>query len=70
MTPESAKEAERFVAIGGPVPVLQYEDTSFIQCYSGPNRGTHTGGPEDRDHLSDLWQDYEGIANEEWDGYV
>jgi hypothetical protein len=66
MIPESAQKAERFVAFGGPVPMLQYEDIGNGKPYIGSDRGTHINGPERSEPPSGLWQDYESIANEFW----
>jgi hypothetical protein len=67
MTPESAQKAERFVAFGGPVPVLQYGDEDHRYTYVGSHRGTHINGLKQSELSSGLWQDYEEIVNEEWD---
>jgi hypothetical protein len=67
MTPESAQKAERFVAFGGPVPVLQYGDEDGRYPYAGSDRGTHIHEPKQSELPSGLWQDYEGIVNEIWD---
>lgn len=65
ITLESAREAEHFVAFGGTTPVLQYHDRRTL--YSHFHRGTYTDGPKQSELPSGLWQDYESIANEEWD---
>jgi hypothetical protein len=66
MMPESAQKAERFVAFGGPIPVLQYEDKDGAKPYIGSDRGTHIGDRKQSEPPSGLWQDYESIVNEFW----
>lgn len=68
MTQESAQEAERFVAFGGSVPMLRYERGFLGENYEH-NRGTYTDVPKRNELLPDLWQDYEGFANDKWDRY-
>jgi hypothetical protein len=67
MTPASAQKAERFVAFGGPVLVLQYGNEDRRYPYAGSDRGTHIHEPKQSELPSGLWQDYEEIANEDWD---
>jgi hypothetical protein len=62
----SAQKAERYVACGGPVPVLKY--CHGKNHYSESGRGTYTHGPKQDDPLPGIWPDYERIANERWDG--
>lgn len=68
MTPLSAQKAERFVTFGGSEPLLRFEDHE--ESYIYPGRGTYTAGPKQLELPPGLWQDYEEIANEDWDGYV
>jgi hypothetical protein len=67
MTTGSAQKAERFVAFGGPVPVLQYEDADDINHFVGSSRGTHVDEQKQSEPPSGLCQDYEQIAKELWD---
>lgn len=70
ITSDCARDAERFVALAGPPPVLRFERLLSSTGYTESGRGTYTDGPKPNELLPGLWQDYEGIANKEWDGCI
>ncbi|CAD0113128.1 unnamed protein product [Aureobasidium uvarum] len=70
MRRDAELQAERFVLSGGLLPLIQYTDwLSRRGEYGLPGRGFFVNGVT-RDQLQPgLWSDYEGIANEPWNGY-
>jgi hypothetical protein len=67
---QNAPEAERFVAFGGPIPVLRYGKGYPGKKYrSKSDGGIYTDGSIQNQPLPGLWQDYEEIAIEGWNGF-
>ena len=69
MSPESAQEAGHFVVFGGSIPVLRFEKGyGGSDFWSISDREIDVNGPRQNEPLPGLWQDYEGMAVDGWDG--
>ncbi|KEQ77223.1 hypothetical protein M436DRAFT_60986 [Aureobasidium namibiae CBS 147.97] len=69
MTPESAQKAGRFIVFGGSVPVLQFKrGYGGADFWSKSDREIDDDGPQQSEPSPGLWQDYESMAVEGWDG--
>jgi len=70
MTPETALKAGRFVVLGGSVPVLQFKrGYGGADFWSKSDQEIDDDGSQQNELSPGLWQDYESMAVEGWDGY-
>lgn len=71
MSPGSAREAARFVVLGGSIPVLQYKKNyGGSDFWPESDQDIEVESQKQDEPSSGVWQDYESMAVEGWDGYA